>query len=307
MSRFFVAGLINLETTLAIDGFPVPYFPVRYPFFGIQTTVSGVGYNIAKALNRLGNQVDFASLIGGDDNGDLVRKALEADRIGDELILSNGDETAQSVIIYDPQGKRQIHTDLKDIQDQVYPFDKAVLAIERADLAVICNINFARPLLKAAKDAGKWIATDVHALSSLEDDYNQDYLQAADILFLSDESLADSPEQIIRKILKRFNTRIVVIGLGSEGALMGVRRDGFVGRFPAVRTRNVVNTIGAGDALFSAFIDRFQRTKDPYLALRQAMVFASYKVGEKGAAQGFLTAEALDEWVDKLENTPRNG
>ena len=302
MSRFFVAGLINLETTLAIDGFPLPYFPVRYPFFGIQTTVSGVGYNITKALSTLGNQVDFASLIGTDDNGDLVRKALKADGIGDDLILSTQDETAQSVIIYDPQGKRQIHTDLKDIQDTAFPLSRAEEALSQADLAVICNINFARPLLQAAKDAGKWVATDVHALSSLDDDYNLDYLEAADILFLSDEALTDPPETVIRRIFKRFAPKIVVIGLGAEGALLGVRRDGFVGRFPAVRTREVVNTIGAGDALFSAFLDRFLRTQDPYQAIRQASIFASYKIGEKGAAQGFLTGEALDSWVHRADN-----
>ncbi len=73
----------------------------------------------------LGNQVDFASLIGGDDNGLLVRKALKGDGIGDDLILSTVNETAQSVIIYDPKGKRQIHTDLKDIQDQSYPLPEA--------------------------------------------------------------------------------------------------------------------------------------------------------------------------------------
>ena len=302
MSRFFVAGLINLETTLAVDGFPLPYFPVRYPFFGIQTTVSGVGYNITKALSTLGNQVDFASLIGTDDNGDLVRKALKADGIGDDLILSTQDETAQSVIIYDPQGKRQIHTDLKDIQDTAFPLSRAEDALSQADLAVICNINFARPLLQAAKDAGKWVATDVHALSSLDDDYNLDYLEAADILFLSDEALTDPPETVIRRIFKRFAPKIVVIGLGAEGALLGVRRDGFVGRFPAVHTREVVNTIGAGDALFSAFLDRFLRTQDPYQAIRQASIFASYKIGEKGAAQGFLTGEALDSWVHRADN-----
>ena len=59
MSRFFVAGLINLETTLAVDGFPLPYFPVRYPFFGIQTTVSGVGYNITKAPEHAGQSGRF--------------------------------------------------------------------------------------------------------------------------------------------------------------------------------------------------------------------------------------------------------
>lgn len=301
MSRVFVAGLINLETTLAIDGFPLPYFPVRYPFFGIQTTVSGVGYNIAKALTVLGNQVDFASLIGGDDNGDLVRKALKKDAIADELILSELDETAQSAILYDPQGKRQIHTDLKDIQEQAYPVEQAMGALRRSDLAVVCNINFARPLLQAAKDAGKWVATDVHALRSLDDDYNQDYLQAADILFLSDEALPEPPKEMLFKLMNRYPAEIVVIGMGAKGAAMGVRSDSHYEWFPAIQTRPVVNTIGAGDALFSAFIDRFLRTQNPYQALRQAIVFASYKIGEKGAAQGFLTAEGLDRWVEKTE------
>lgn len=47
---FLISGLINIETTLRVDGFPLEYAPVRYPFFGVDTTVSGVGYNIARAL-----------------------------------------------------------------------------------------------------------------------------------------------------------------------------------------------------------------------------------------------------------------
>ncbi len=121
MARFFVAGLINIETTLAIDNFPLEYFPDNYPFFGVQSTVSGVGLNIAKALTTLGNQVDLASLIGRDENGWLARKALTEAGIGDDLVLSNLAETAQSVILYEMEGRRQIHTDLKDIQGQAYP------------------------------------------------------------------------------------------------------------------------------------------------------------------------------------------
>lgn len=47
-----VAGLINLETTLRIDGFPIEYSPVRYPFGDVRSTVAGVGLNVAAALNR---------------------------------------------------------------------------------------------------------------------------------------------------------------------------------------------------------------------------------------------------------------
>ena len=300
MSRVFVAGLINMETTLAVDAFPIPYYPVRYPFFGIQTTVSGVGYNIAKALVKLGDTVHFASLIGKGDNAELVRNALERDNIPDELVLSDVEATAQSVIIYDPQGKRQIHTDLKNIQDYSYPESQARPAIESSDLSAICNVNFSRPLLEVAKRTGKWIATDVHALSNLDDDYNRDFMDAAQILFLSDESLPAEPEVIARQLMCKFGNEIIVIGLGAKGALLAVRKDDVVEQVPAVTTRKVVNTIGAGDALFTAFLHSYLRTKDPYSAIRTACVFASYKIGTKGAADGFLNRKELDDWVRKV-------
>ncbi len=299
MSRFFVAGLINVETTLAVGGFPIEYNPCNYPFFGVQTTVSGVGLNIAKALTVLGNELDFASIIGGDENAELVRMNLQKNGIPIDGVICQMDETAQSVILYDPSGRRQIYTDLKDIQGQSYPVELAEPALSACDLAVICNINFSRPLLSITKDMGKLIATDVHAIFNLDDDYNRDYMRHADILFLSDESLPDSPEAIARDLMARYHPLIIVIGLGAKGALLSVREDEFMGRFPAVRTREVVNSIGAGDALFSSFLDRYLRTRDPYRALRAAMVFASYKIGEKGAADGFLTGEELDRWVQK--------
>jgi ribokinase len=297
MVRFFVAGLINVETTVAIDGFPLDYFPVRYPFYGLHTAVSGVGWNIARALTMLGDSVDFASLIGGDANGQLARQGLALAGIHDGLVLNALEATAQSVILYDPHGRRQIHVDLKDIQSQPYPTHLVEGAIRHCDLAVICNINFARPLLAVAQEAGKPIATDVHALSDLEDAYNGAFMGAATILFLSDESLPDTPEAVAEHLLGRYRAEIVVIGLGAQGALLAVRADDFVDRFPAVRTRPVVNTIGAGDALFSAFLDRYLRTGNPYAALRAAQVFASYKIGAKGAAEGFLTPGELEVWI----------
>jgi ribokinase len=117
---------------------------------------------------------------------------------------------------------------------------------------------------------------------------------------LSDESLPDTPEVVARDLEARYQNAIIVIGLGSKGALLSVRKDGFVGRFPAVKTREVINTIGAGDALFSSFLDRYMRTRDPYRALQAAMVFASYKIGERGAADGFLDKAGLDAWLKRV-------
>lgn len=60
MNPILISGLINLETSLRVDGFPLPYFPVRYPFFGVNSTVSGVGFNVAKALTTLGDECGSA-------------------------------------------------------------------------------------------------------------------------------------------------------------------------------------------------------------------------------------------------------
>ena len=100
MAQTLVSGLINIETTLKVDTFPLEYKPVCYPFFGINSTVSGVGYNIARALTVLGDEVAFASLIGQDLAASQVRAALAADGIEDSLVLSAMPATAQSVIIY---------------------------------------------------------------------------------------------------------------------------------------------------------------------------------------------------------------
>ncbi len=293
MPRLLVAGLINVETTLRVDGFPIEYAPVHYPFFGIAAGVSGVGYNVAKALAALGQEVELLSLIGDDWSGAQVRAALAALPLRADGVLALLPQTCQSVILFDPSGRRQIHTDLKEIQERAYPAAAMQAALERADAHILCNINFVRPHLAAARATGKPIATDVHALADLDDAYNADFLRAARILFQSHERLPLPPEAWARELLARYPAEIVVIGLGAEGALLAVRADGFVGRFPARPTRPVVSTIGAGDALFACFVDGYLRTRDPYAALRRALLFASWKIGVASAGEGYLSSAAL--------------
>ena len=294
MTRFLVAGLINIETTLQIEGFPLQYNPVNFPFFGINSSVSGVGYNLARALTILGDEIQFLSIIGDDTAGGLARTALKQDRIPEEGVLTAMPLTSQSVILYDREGQRQIHTDLKDIQDRSYPLDVFSPALAACDTALICNINFTRPFLQQALAAGKPVATDVHTISSLDDAYNRDYMAAAKVLFMSDERLPTPPEDFARQVIECYNTEVVVIGMGSRGAVLAVRDAGTSERIPTVHTRKVVNSIGAGDALFSAFCHSYFVDKDPQAAIRKAMVFASYKIGARSAAEGFLDAASLE-------------
>lgn len=300
MAKILVSGLINIETTLKIEGFPLHYNAVNYPFNGVETTVSGVGYNISKALTTLGDSVNMLSIIGRDQLGDMALGSFERDGIDTTYIMRQIDETAQSVIIYVPSGQRQIHVDLKDLQETPYPIVSCERAMADCEVAVLCNINFSRPLLYVAKDAGKLIATDVHEITNLDDTYNQDFMKMSDILFMSGTSLPIPPKEWIRRLRERFNNKIIVVSLGADGALLGERGAGDIIHIPAVQTRQIVNTIGAGDALFSAFLHFFVKDRDAMAALENATVFASYKIGERGAANGFLSESELFRLKENL-------
>lgn len=297
MARILVSGLINIETTLRVDQFPIPYFPVTYPFHLINTTVAGVGFNISKALATLGQEVQFLSITGSDIYHPIICDEIKKIGISTAAILPAVEKTAQSIILYDHQGKRQIYTDLKDIQEQNFP---AEIFIEQAvgiEACILCNINFSRALIPLAKARKIPIACDVHAIHDLKDAFNQDFMRSADILFCSHENLAVEPVQLVEQIWSRFQTPICVIGMGAQGALLATYQDQVIEHFPAVITRPVINTIGAGDALFSSFLDGYLRQLSPQKALQRAILFASYKIGTRGAAEGFLSHPELEQLV----------
>ena len=64
MKKILVSGLVNTETTTAVRGFPIQYYPIDYTFFGVNTAVSGVAFNLSKALTVLGDEVRLISMTG---------------------------------------------------------------------------------------------------------------------------------------------------------------------------------------------------------------------------------------------------
>ena len=297
--NILVSGLLNIETTVSVDGFPVQYNPVNYKFFGISSNVSGVGFNLAKALSTLGDTVSVISFLGNDVEADIVLAQLKNDHIQSRIIRSLK-KTPASVILYDSQGKRQIYCDLKNIQEQsVNPCDVEG-ELENCDIAVLCNINFNRKLLKAAKNKGITIATDVHVLSDINDDYNRDFMENADILFLSDEGLPCDAADFIRQLYNRYNNKIIVIGMGSKGAMLFDSKTDEISVIPAYSAAKVVNTVGAGDSLFSSFLHFYTKYSDAKEALKMAVIFAGIKIGYNGASLGFCTENEIEKIIENI-------
>ena len=298
MNNIIVCGLTNIETTLKIEKFPIEYSPVEYLFYGVNSSVSGVGYNIAKALKTLGDDPIYFSIIGNDLYKEVVLRELEENGIETKYVLPLLEQTVQSGILYDGNN-RKILLDLKNIQETKYPEEKINEIIDKIDIGIICNINFSRIFLETLKRHKKTIATDVHTLKEINDDYNNDYVKYSDILFLSNINIIGREKDIIKQLVEKYNQDIIVIGMGENGLLIYTKEKMEIKHFPSIKTRDVINSIGAGDALFSCFVHYYNKTKDAYYSIKMATIFASYKIGENGGAKGFLSENELEEWSIK--------
>lgn len=299
MSKITVCGLVNMETTAQIDSFPLQYRPIDYKFFGVNSAPAGVGLNVSLALKTLGDEVALCSLCGDDAAASVICSYLNRKGISTDNILPTLKSTAQSVVLYDKEGKRFIICDLTDNQEQSYDKDAFRKAVKGSDIVCLCNINFAADLVSVAKEEGVLIATDVHCLFDVYDEYNSRFMKAADILFLSNENIKGREEEFVKELSSVYDPKIIVVGMGNKGALLYERDMEDITLVPAVYTRPVINTVGAGDSLYSAFIHFFAKTRDALYSLKCAVTFASYKIGEKGASQGFLSEDELLRFVDR--------
>ena len=298
--KILVSGLLNIETTVAVREFPINYYPIDYPFFGVNSAPSGVAYNIALALSNLGDNVRLASMLGDDFPADHIKHSLVGANIEQDNIKTKLSTTPSSVVLYDTDGRRQIYCDLKDIQDTAYGFDESILT--DIDLVCACNINFNRPLLYLAKQKGIKIATDVHALSNPNDEYNREFMALADILFVSDESVGENYRDFIYTLANVYHNEIIVLGRGSKGASIYTRSSGQIIDLAAYTNVTVVNTVGAGDALFSAFLHFYSKGFSPIEALRRAEIFAALKIRENGASKGFVNESEIDRIINVLQH-----
>ena len=292
--NILVSGLLNVETTVSVRGFPINYYPIDYPFFGISSHVSGVGFNIAKALTALGDEVTLVSCLGRDEEAGRILRQLEQERIGSGKIRQCLESTPVSAVLYDPQGKRQIYCDLKDIQEQLVDPTDLEQELKSCEIAVLCNINFNRRLIQSAREQGVLTATDVHVLSDIEDEYNRDFMENADILFLSDEKLPCAAEDFVRQLYVRYHPQLIAVGMGEKGALLFDAAHDLCETVPAYTGGKVVNTVGAGDALFSSFLHFYAKGLDALSAMRRAVVFAGRKIAYNGASVGFGTEEETE-------------
>lgn len=296
-SRIVVVGVSSLYLTMPVDQFPIPYEPKRKPPW-MHVGVGGVGAHVARILRCLGDEVSLCTVIGEDAAGAAIRRELRRHGLDGPGVVT-GPGSSLGVVLVDANGRRAGRPYLGAVDAVAYPADAFASTVAGADLAVVTNTKFARTLLPHATDNHIPVAVDVHLIGDLEDPHDRPWLEAADVLFCSHESLPYQPERWIERVFARYpGCKIVAVGCGPAGCVLGTR-DGWLLRAGAVAPRGVVNTSGAGDSLFASFLHAWLAEGNAADALAQAVVYAGWKIGDPSPVEAQLDAAELSTLRDR--------
>lgn len=300
MGNYLVAGVTQIETIVRVKEVPVVYQPLTVAVDSIYTSVGGDAYNESMALIALGNRVNFVSHVGKDQELGIFNPHHTDIMIPTKYILKDLTETPASVILFDEQRNQQIFEDIKDLRHAKTDMNAMTPLMEEADMVVLSNANFCRPIAEGASKLGKKVAANIRCYDRKKEKYNSDFYNAADILYLSDDTIKTDPRDFIRSMSENYDIDIVIMGQGKEGCVLYDRTSGINAHFNAVNAGQVVNTAGAGNALFSCFLHYYLESGDSTAAIKNALLFASYKIGFMGTSEGFMSEEQMKEWCDKI-------
>jgi ribokinase len=297
MSKFMVAGLVQFETIVKVEELPLPYAQFESLPDIINAGMGGAGFNEAMALKWLGDDVDFMSMVARN----MPRRQIEANmkinniRMSTEYVLPMLDGMPSSVILYS-KGKRQVFEDLKDIRTVEYDYDIFEQRIQDKDMVLISSNNFCRPLIELSKKYNKPLAVNMRSMRDDKITYKEDFLKGADIIYISDNDLENDYYEVVKRCSENYNAEVIIMGIGEKGTLLYTRKDNSFIEYKPVKTTEIVNTIGAGNALFSSFLHYYVKTGNARDSIKNALLFASYKIGFVGTSNGFLTEEQIEQW-----------
>lgn len=246
--RLLVLGGVSVNLMIYLESLPAPV-PQTLFSRGFHETVGSTGAGKAISLSQLGFPVTFHAPIGADSYGEQICAYL--DRPGLTFLYDRDPAgTQRHVNLMDAAGQRISIFINSGSMDP--PVDQARLSalILQHDLVVLNIANYCRHLIPAIQAAGRPIWCDIHDYDGANP-YHQDFIVAADYLFLSSDRLPDYRAFMARQIAA--GTRLVVCTHGSRGA-SALTLAGEWFEQPIRNTYPLVDTNGAGDNFFAGFL-----------------------------------------------------
>ncbi len=248
MDNIFIIGGASYNSVITLDEFPEA-IPQTIHNCHFNETIGNTGAGKALTFSKLGFNTTFHSLIGNDYYGEKVTSYLQEpslkfindiDPKGTERhlnIMNSGGERISIFMI--PS------SDIPDIDYAKFERD-----IDKANYVVVNITNYCRYILPVCKKLNKVIWTDLHDYDG-KNKYHQDFIDAANYIFLSSDNLPDYKPFMKAQITT--GKKLVVCTHGKNGAT-AYTKDGKWIEVPIIKSYTMNNANGAGDSFFSGFL-----------------------------------------------------
>jgi 1-phosphofructokinase len=246
----------------------------------------GKGINVSKYLTALDVDAPATGFLGG-PFGRMIRERLDADGVSNDFVTV-GDRTRLNTTVLGPEGEYKINHDgptvdegeVSDLVDRVRERDP-----DRLVVAGSLPKGVTTDAVDELAAAGDWetaVDTGGASLTELDAAYlvckpNREELAVATGMPVETTDDCAAAAQALRDEGFRF----VVASLGPDGALLAAE-SGTV--HAAAIPVDVVDTVGAGDALLSGFLAGLARGEDERTALQTGVTVASRVVGVSGTS-----------------------
>lgn len=302
MGKFIVAGITQLETIVRVKEIPIKYVPYTGERDTIYIAAGGDAFNESLALKWLGDEVKFMTVVGKNQDLSIFNPADREVTLPTDYVLPILDETPMEVRLYDVRRKAQRFEDLKDIREAKYDMMLVDPLIDDCEMVVLSNVNFCRPFIERAINHKKKLAVKIHCFQREKEIYNEDFLKSANIIFFNDNSIDEEPFGFVKEMADKYDPEIIILGQGEKGVIIYDKTKDFSAHYDAVSSGQIVNTAGAGNALFACFLHYYEKTGDSKTAIHKALLFAAHKIGYMGTSNGFMTEDQLEQWDQVIWN-----
>jgi acarbose 7IV-phosphotransferase len=246
--RVFVLGGLSFDTIVYLDVLPPPV-PHMVTASRFHETIGETGAGKALNLKKLGFQVVFHALLGDDVLGDCLAATLGQDGI-DFIREPDPRGTRRHVNLMDASGGRLSISVAQEGPEPRIDHRPMEALLPECDYVVLNIDDYCRDLIQPIKSAGKEIWCDVHDYDG-RNAYHEDFIAAADYLFLSSDLLPDYPAFMER--MRHSGKRLVVCTHGRDGS-SALSADGQWMEVPSLPGIPLRDSNGAGDAYFAGYL-----------------------------------------------------
>ena len=292
----------------------------------------GAVANVTCTVTRLGHTAAFCGKVGDDMHGRFLRDTLRSYDVDTEgLVLDPAEMTTLAFVTLEPDGERSFSfcrnpgADTRLRPDEINPAQiqaSRILHVGSLSMTDEPAASATRSAVAVAREAGVLVSFDPNYRELLWRSRDEAiramlelYSQADLVKFSREEAQMCFPRgDISREMPELFadRKRWVVVTDGSNGAF--VHGPGEVFHVPAISTEEIVDTTGAGDIFWGAFLVAFltvRRNVDD-LTLKDVCEFAVFgtvcaalSLGKHGAIPSIPSRENILSVLQNAETATR--